>query len=389
MLWLTKHAPKKTADVPQPAAARLLQFLRAKPMGKALLIHGPPGSCKTAAVYAAVAELGLDPVHDVLEVNASDFRNAELIRKTVGQASVQRSLFGSTTKVILVDEVDNLSGTKDRGGVSELVKLIQGSAFPIVLTANDIWDKKLSGLRAKCETLEFPQLSPGSILGVLLRVCAAEGIAADPGALKSLALRAGGDLRAVLLDLQTLAASGQLHAQGIDALGSREREEGALAATALVLKTTDPKLAVAAFDNVDEDPESKLQWVDENLPREYTRAPDLCRAYESLSRADLFNARIRRRQHWHFLAVMNALATAGVAVAKDARYGGFTKLSQPQRGLQRWRLMSQLEERKALAEQLGKVMHCSQRKAYAAIPEVLAIAEHQPGLLEALQDASG
>jgi replication factor C large subunit len=383
-LWLTKHAPRKAADVPQPAAAQLLRFLQRPAGGKALLVHGPTGSAKTATLYAAAGELGLD----VLEVNASDFRNADLIRQTVGQASVQRSLFG-TGKVILVDEVDGLAGNQDRGGIAELTRLIQKSAFPIVLTANDIWDKKLASLRTKCEVLEFPALSPGAILQVLQRVCAAEGVTAEPDALKALARRSGGDLRAALIDLQALAAGGTLTTALLDSLGSREREESILTAVSLILKTTDPKLAAAAFDAVDEDPESRLRWMDENIAREYTKPEDLARGYDALSRADLFNARIRRRQHWHFLAVINALSTAGVAAAKDAKYPGFTRLSQPMRGLQRWRLMSQLEERHELAARLAAVLHCSSRKAYALVPQVLAIAERQPGILPALQAETG
>jgi replication factor C large subunit len=76
------------------------------------------------------------------------------------------SLF-SRGKVILVDEVDGLSGTKDRGGALAVARIISDSAWPVVAIANDPWHKKLSPLRKACQKIEFRTLNYKSVLNVL------------------------------------------------------------------------------------------------------------------------------------------------------------------------------------------------------------------------------
>jgi predicted aldo/keto reductase-like oxidoreductase len=55
-----------------------------------------------------------------------------------------------------------------------------------------------------------------------------------------------------------------------------------------VLKTTDPSVALKAFENVEEDINEQMLWIDANLPFEYTKPEDLASAYDKLSRADVF-----------------------------------------------------------------------------------------------------
>jgi len=46
-----------------------------------------------------------------------------------------------------------------------------------------------------------------------------------------------------------------------------------------VFKTTDLKVALSAFDNVDENLDKMSLWIDENLPSEYKNPIELARAY--------------------------------------------------------------------------------------------------------------
>ena len=78
---------------------------------KPLLVHGPPGTGKTASVYAIANELG----YEVVEANASDFRDKNSINSVVGSALNQVSLF-KKGKIILIDELEGFSGNADRGG---------------------------------------------------------------------------------------------------------------------------------------------------------------------------------------------------------------------------------------------------------------------------------
>ncbi|MFC1728389.1 AAA family ATPase [Nanoarchaeota archaeon] len=152
--WVVKHLPQSSSEVVahKDSLESLRSFIQ-NTKQKAAVIYGPSGNGKTSAVYALANELS----YEVLEVNASDFRNAEAINTIVGSASKQMSLFGKG-KIILVDEIDGLSGMKDRGGVSALTKLIGDSSFPIICTAINPFDKKFSPLRKKSELIEFKTL---------------------------------------------------------------------------------------------------------------------------------------------------------------------------------------------------------------------------------------
>ncbi|RLJ01257.1 MAG: replication factor C large subunit, partial [Candidatus Aenigmatarchaeota archaeon] len=145
MGWVEKYAPKKLNEIIGQSKA-ISQFLewyeKWKPGDKAAMFYGQTGRGKTALVYAFANEKGLD----VVEVNASDWRNKDVIEEVLGRASKQMSLF-RRGKIILVDEVDGIAGREDRGGVGALIKVIKESKFPIVLTANDPYDKKLAQLR--------------------------------------------------------------------------------------------------------------------------------------------------------------------------------------------------------------------------------------------------
>ena len=196
--WINDHKPKKLSEVQgqDSALAELKKYVEHyRPGSKALLLYGPSGNGKTCAVHALANELG----REIVEVNASDVRNKESIHALLGSAIKQHSLFFKG-KIILVDEIDGVSGQEDRGGVSAIAELIQESGFPIVMTANDHFDKKFAPIRKKAELLEFHALNYLSIYNVLKSIAKKEKIEYDDEALKCLARSVGGDLRAAIND---------------------------------------------------------------------------------------------------------------------------------------------------------------------------------------------
>jgi replication factor C large subunit len=337
----------------------LRQFLEKGGRKKAMLIYGPPGTGKTSSVHMLARELQLE----VIEVNASDFRNKQKIDSIIGTASRQMSLF-ARGKVILVDEIDGLSGTKDRGGLQALLSVIEKTSHPMVLTALNPYDQKYSKLRSRCEMAEFGALGYTDIYNRLQKICNAEDIAYEEMALKSLARRAGGDLRAAINDLQSLSAgSFSLKRDDLDELTDRKQTDTIIDALVKILKTRDTAIALSALDNVDEDYDQLMLWLDENLPKEYKQPADLARAYDKLSKADVYSRRIRRWQHWRFLVYINALLTAGVAVSKDQKYKEFTQYGPTRRLLKIWMAKQKYAKRKAIAQKAAKKTHTSTRRA--------------------------
>ncbi len=380
-LFVTKYAPKSLKDLKgQDAAVKsLLDFMKSKKKTCAIL-YGPTGSGKTSAVYALAHQEDLE----LLEVNASDFRNAEGMQAIIGSASKQMSLF-SKGKVILVDEIDGLSGTKDRGGIPELVRIIEESPFPIICTAVDVFDSKFSPLRKKSLMIEFETPNIDIMTEVLKHICSKEQIAYDETDLKQLARQAGGDIRAAVTDLQILSYHKKVLKEDVAQLSQRNKQESIPKALVKVFKSTDLKVALNAFENIDESLDQIFLWIDENLPYEYKKPEDLARAYEYVSKADLFNRRIRRWQHWRFLVYINSFLSGGIAVSKDEKYKDFVEYKPTMRILKLWMANQKYAKRKAIAEKIHEKLHTSVKETVkSTIPYMQVIFKKNASMAQAI-----
>jgi replication factor C large subunit len=385
-LWIHHYRPRSLKAVPQPeAAVKLAQFAQsfAKQKKRAMLLYGPSGTCKSCAAHALAQDLGWE----LIEVNASDTRNEEQIQQRLGNAIKQRSLF-FPGKIILVDEIDGLSGTDDRGGVPAIVELIAQTKYPIILTAQDPWDKKFSTLRSKCVLVECPQIDVDAIVGALHSICAKEGIAADAGVLKTLARRAGGDLRSAVNDLQLVSqGTTTITPDHLALLGERNRLEQIETALVKVFKNSDPALALGAFDQTDTDVDEIFLWLDHALAKEYTDPEDRARAYDILSKADVFRGRIRRRQHWRFLSHIFELITAGIAVAKDKRSTNPPKYERTNRLLKIWMANMKYNKRKSIAHKIAEATHSSTKSIIQhTLPWLQVVAKKRPDAAKRLAE---
>ncbi len=365
--FIKKYCPKKPEDVvgQESGIAQLIQFINnyssssSSKKGKCILLHGPPGCGKTSAVHAIANQTDLE----LVEMNASDFRNKDGINSILGGAMKQMSLF-SKGKLILVDEVDGLSGRKDRGGVVELLKLIADSSFPVICTAGDPSSDKLKALRKASTQVGFEEVSHTAIADLLTRVCTAENIGFDQMALNTLARMAGGDVRGALNDLQSLTIeTKKLTKEALDDLSERQRVEPLNNGLLRVFKTNKVDIAVHAFDNVNEDLKEIMLWIDENLPSEYTNPADLARAYDYVSKADIMQKRIMRWQYWRFLVYVNAYLSAGVAVSKDTKNPNQVEYRRTMRLLRIWQANMKYAKRKSIAEKIAAVTHTSTKRA--------------------------
>ena len=373
-LFTSKYAPQNTSQVfgQDLALSQLRHFVMSYSASKfrAALIEGPSGCGKTSSVYALARELG----YDVLELNSSEDRDEESVRKFLLAALGQQSLF-FRPKVVLVDEVDNLSGSLDRGGVGALVEGISKSKFPVVFTANDTSESKFKPLVKSCLRVEFFPLDFKIVVHALLLVCEREGIKAEEKAISALARQCGGDLRGAMLDLQVLSESGRVTFDRVSTLSEREKTESMVSALSVIFKSSRAENALSVLDDVDVEMNEVFLWLDYNLPFEYVKAADLARAYECLARADVFNGRIMRRQHWRFLSYVQNLLTAGISSAKDARYPTSITYKQTMRLLRIWQMKMKVGKRKEIALKLGRCGHMSSKEAYkyvAYLPSLVA-----------------
>ncbi|MBN1792433.1 replication factor C large subunit [Candidatus Woesearchaeota archaeon] len=362
--WIQKYAPRRESDLVglDLVFSEVKRFVSNFKRGKGILLYGGSGFGKTASVYALAHELGLE----LAEVNASDSRNASSIDSIVGTASKQMSLF-SKGKIILVDEVDGLAGREDRGGIPSVVRVIEESAFPIILTCQDPFDQKFKSLRKACVLVEFPSRPHQETVSFLKDVCCKESISCEDETVSILARRSNGDFRAALNDLQSVSNSGRLSRADVDHLSDREHVEKIGSALLRIFKTTDPGVARQALDAVQDDLDEIFLWVDENLPREYLRPEDLARGFESLSRADVFKGRIMRWQHYRFYVYCYDLLSAGIAVSKDERYKAPVAYRQTERKLKIWLANMKQMKKKAICEKIAAKTHSSKRRAIQSV----------------------
>ena len=377
MLFTFTYSPKNSLQVfgQQTGVAALKDFIlnyKQKPC-RAAVLYGPIGNGKTSSVYAVAKELN----YDLLEINSSDLRNEESMKTFLGSAIGQQSLF-FRPKIILIDEIDNISGVKDRGCIPALLKLIEKSTFPIIVTANDLSDSKFKSLLKACQPIEYPAVEHKYMVHTLKWVCEQEKIIMEEKAINALARQADGDVRAALIDLQSCSSDKKLTYDRVLTLSDRKRTDSILNALTIIFKSSSAQNALPALENVDMELRDVIFWLDENLPREYVNPKSLARAYGYLSRADVFQGRIMKRQHWRFLAYMNDLLTAGVSCAKEEKNTQPGQYRQTMRFLQMWQAKMKIAKKKEIAVKLAAVTHTSDKDAFTQVPYLQAIFRASP-----------
>lgn len=360
--WSEIYTPKNINEIygQDFAVAKLRDFIVGynKQKNKAAIVHGPPGVGKTCSVYAIAHELN----YEILELNASDYRNSENIDAIIKPAISQKSLF-YRNKIIFIDELDGIAGTEDYGGVQTLVSLIESSKFPIIIAANDPWNKKLANIRKKSTLIEFKNLNYLNIYKVLEKISKKINIYCSEDSLKQIAMVANGDLRAALNDFQALTEGKKsIILKDLEVIASRNKKDSVFNALRIIFKTKNIQEVLNTINTTDLDLDEATLWIDENIPLEYSGS-DITKAYNSLSRADVFKGRVSRQQYYRFLVYQSNLMTAGVSLAKSKQHQNYTPYRRTSRILKYWIAKNKYQKRKSISEKLAAITHSSSKKA--------------------------
>ena len=359
-MWVDKYKPRNLSEYigQKESVETFLKWIKNWKQGRSLLFHGPPGTGKTSLIETFAGE----NKYDFIEMNASDFRNRKQIEQVLGQSMKQSSLFGRK-KIFLIDEIDGFAGRQDMGGVGAIIKIIKESKFPVVLTCNDPYDEKLRSLKEYCQMVEFKKFSVFDIEKKMKHIMESEKIKIDKETLRQFAKRNEGDLRAAVIDLESISrGKNEIAQDDLEILGYREKEQSVFNALMMIFKTKSALAAKLAINNVDKDPDEIFWWIENNIANEYEDAEEIAKAYDILSKADLFRQRIKSRQNWKFLAYMIDLMTGGVATAKKEMYRKFTRYQYPSNMIVLGGSKFERKEEKEKLLELSQQLHCSTRK---------------------------
>jgi len=302
------------------------------------LIVGPPGIGKTTTVHVVARELG----YKVAEHNASDTRSVSLLRGMIalGMKRLQK-------EVVIMDEVDGLSGGGERGGIGELADLIRKSNVPIICIANQL-PPKLKPLQNACQVIKFHRPVKSTIATALLGIIKKEGLTITKAELEGMCETSGNDIRSILNRLQfdgkVKHVGGEKDAMlRLDLFSATQRLIG------------NKRLSITeAEDLVYVDYGMVPLMVQEGyLGASRGSLEDAAAAAEEISFGDLINQRLWRTQDWSLLPhVVHSTVAAARTVQGPAPFQIFPQLLGKN---------SKRAKHRRLLEEVGRIRHQSVR----------------------------
>ncbi|MBD3252965.1 replication factor C large subunit [Candidatus Pacearchaeota archaeon] len=354
--FVEKYRIESTEDIigQNRAIQEIKLFIKTFPRKKAIILNGPPGTGKTCTAVALAKENKLE----IFELNASDLRNRAKLEEVLKPVTLQQPLF-KKGKLILMDEADGITGT-DRGGLPELIALIEKTKFPIIITANDIWKKKFSLLRKKCNIVNLKNIEFKNSIEIIKKVLEKENQQISAETINLIAEKSRGDVRALLNDLESVISLGEESLK--TEISEREKQEEIFISLKKIFQNPPDSKTIRAYDNSNLDLNEIALWIEENIPLEY-KGKALYNAIESLSKSDLFKGRIYRQQHWRFLVYQNFFLTAGISTATKLKNKKFTSYKRPSRILKIWLSNQKNAKKKSIIAKYSKLCHMSKKKA--------------------------
>src|SRR3989344_5750415 len=343
MNWTERYRPKKFQDIvgQEPAVWEIKNFIEEFYLGnltktkkKAIILHGTPGIGKTTMAQVIALETG----SEIFELNASDIRNKTSLNEILKPATEQQSLIGKR-KIILIDEVDGISSTESRG-ISELISIIDASPYPVIITANDVWNKKLSPLRKKAKMIKLKEVDYRAIKNILMGILKKE---------------ASVDSKTANLD-------------------ERNKEQDIFNVLKEIFKSKPSTKLLDIFDSLNMPLDEIMLWIEKNIPLEY-KNDELARAFDLVSKADIFKGRIYKQQYWRFLVYENAFLSYGVSASKknSTINVNFTRYEKPDRILKIWINNRAIEKRKSITEKYASKVHIGEKRALHEFPMIKGI----------------
>jgi replication factor C small subunit len=249
-LWTETHAPT-LGELPQQEVSESMERALAEPMN--LVVHGPKGAGKTAAVRALTREAHENPDADRIEINVADFfeltkseiredpRFAHFLqgqtefskqyrrgsdkrnkykrnwskREMLGHILKEMAGYAPSTgafKTLVLDNAEEMREDFQQALRRTMEQYHENTQFVIVTRQPSTL---IAPIRSRCFPVPVRAPTTDEVVTVLERIVEREGVPCEAEGLEYVAGAAGGDLREAILSAQTTAeAEGEITMDG-------------------------------------------------------------------------------------------------------------------------------------------------------------------------------
>ena len=214
--WVEKYRPQNLSEVvQQEEAVRALQSTVETGNLPHLIFYGPPGTGKTSLALALCRTIfpGEEFSKKVKELNASDERGIEAIRKSVKEFAAVKVAPGSKHpyKIIILDEADSMTSAAQNA----LRRIIENysNVTRFIIICNYI-SKIIDPILSRCARFRFKQLDKENIILKLKTILEHEGVNVEgEDTYETLVNISGGDLRKAITFAQSASVTGTVNSQ--------------------------------------------------------------------------------------------------------------------------------------------------------------------------------
>jgi len=221
-LWTDTHAPGLD-DLPQSSVRDRLRRAVDEPMN--LVVQGPPGAGKTAAVRALAEAAHADPANDLVEINVADFfgrtkkelredprfeqflagrsrmAKRDMINRVLKESASYAPMSGDYKTIVL----DNAEAIREdfQQALRRVMEQYHRTTQFVIVTRQP--STLIAPIRSRCFPVPVRAPTSDEIEAVVEGILAAEDVPYDEDGLEFVSGYAEGDLRRAILGAQTTA----------------------------------------------------------------------------------------------------------------------------------------------------------------------------------------
>jgi len=204
LLWIEKYRPQKMSEIKSQnnIINSIDKFLLNKNLPH-LLFFGLSGTGKTSCVHCACKKLyGKNYKYMILELNASDNRGIDTVRKQIYEFANTKSMINNGIKTVILDEADSMTIMAQNA----LRKIIENNSANVrfCIICNYI-NKIIPALKSRCIQFRFSPLDRNSKLGILKYILKSENFDLKEDYLDIIIKISNGDMRKSINMLQSLS----------------------------------------------------------------------------------------------------------------------------------------------------------------------------------------